>query len=150
MQIKPVPGFEDYYAVSDAGEVFRITPGGYRRLKPFRCGRDYLYVELSRRGQVSRFRLHRLILEVFVGPCPEGHEADHIDCRPDNNSLANLRWLARRENRVRGVRKLSDEQILAIRAGFAAGEKTADLARRFGVSIWTVRDIGNRRTWPTL
>jgi hypothetical protein len=33
-----------------------------------------------------------LVLEAFVGPCPDGLEACHWDDDPTNNRLSNLRW----------------------------------------------------------
>lgn len=37
--------------------------------------------------------VHRLVLEAFVGPCPEGFQACHFpDSDPSNNNLENLRW----------------------------------------------------------
>ena len=47
----------------------------------------------------GKFRyLHRIVLEAFVGPCPEGHECDHINRDKDNNELTNLRWVTPKEN----------------------------------------------------
>jgi hypothetical protein len=43
--------------------------------------------------------VHQLVLEAFVGPCPPGHEARHVDDRdPGNNALSNLAWGTHREN----------------------------------------------------
>lgn len=45
-----------------------------------------------------RALVHRLVLEAFVGPCPDKHEGCHYDGNPDNNVLENLRWDTRKEN----------------------------------------------------
>lgn len=42
--------------------------------------------------------LGRLVLETFVGPCPEGMECCHNDDNSYNNVLSNLRWDTRRAN----------------------------------------------------
>jgi hypothetical protein len=55
----------------------------------------YPVVTLGGRGSV---RVHRLMLETFVGPCPDGMEACHHDDDRRNNRLANLRWDTRRAN----------------------------------------------------
>lgn len=47
---------------------------------------------MYRGGSVVRARVHRLVLEAFVGPCPEGQQACHADDDKANNSLINLRW----------------------------------------------------------
>lgn len=36
--------------------------------------------------------IHRLVLMTFVGPCPEGMEACHLDGDVLNNGVENLRW----------------------------------------------------------
>jgi hypothetical protein len=42
--------------------------------------------------------VHRLVLEAFVCPCPEGRECCHNDGDPANNALTNLRWNTRKAN----------------------------------------------------
>lgn len=37
-------------------------------------------------------RVHRLVLEAFIGPCPDGMVGCHTDGDPLNNRLDNLRW----------------------------------------------------------
>lgn len=52
----------------------------------------YLLVAVKVDGKQRRFRVHRLVLEAFVGPCPDGKECCHRDGDPTNNSLGNLYW----------------------------------------------------------
>jgi hypothetical protein len=105
----PVVGWEDYYEVSDRGRV-RSLP----RRVPLRAdltmsvrGRllsgsvtmfGYHAVTLCRDGVRSHQRTHRLVLEAFVGPCPDGMEGCHNDGDKLNNSLGNLRWDTRSAN----------------------------------------------------
>jgi hypothetical protein len=59
------------------------------------------YVSLGR----GRHRLvYRLVLEAFVGPCPDGMEACHGDGNHRNNRLDNLRWDTRGANMLDAVR----------------------------------------------
>src|SRR5690606_11217835 len=44
------------------------------------------------------YRVHRLVMEAFVGPLPEGMEVRHLDDDPDNNALSNLVYGTRSEN----------------------------------------------------
>jgi len=58
----------------------------------------YCRVELYDKGKLTRYKLHRLVLLTFVGPCPEGMEACHNDGLKTNNRLSNLRWDTHRNN----------------------------------------------------
>lgn len=82
-----VPGFPGY-KVSDLGRVWgksgvilkqQTLPTGYKFVT--------LYGDVKRQTTV-----HRLVLESFVGPCPDGMEGCHNDGSKDNNRLDNLRW----------------------------------------------------------
>ena len=71
--------------------------GRWRQLKTQRRKDGYYSVKL---GRWKRARLHRLILESFGGPCPEGMECRHLDGDRSNNVLNNLAWGTRSENRA--------------------------------------------------
>lgn len=43
------------------------------------------------------YRVHRLVLETFVGDCPEGMDARHLVNDKLNNSIDNLKWGTRQE-----------------------------------------------------
>ena len=91
----PVVGFEGFYEVSDLGRVKRINVGREARERLLKASSNtlgYLRVSLYRDGKGSTRRVHRLVLEAFVGPCPEGEEGCHGDGDPANNRLVNLRW----------------------------------------------------------
>lgn len=91
----PVVGYEGLYEVSDLGRV--RSP---RKVLLPHVGRNgYLTVGLSKQGWQRTLRVHRLVLEAFVGPCPQGMEClHHPDPDKANNSLGNLRWGTRAEN----------------------------------------------------
>jgi hypothetical protein len=44
------------------------------------------------------YRVHRLVLEAFIGPCPANMEGCHGDGNRGNNSIPNLRWDTKLEN----------------------------------------------------
>jgi hypothetical protein len=54
----------------------------------------YKHIHFKKRN----YRIHRLILEVFVGPCTPGLECDHIDRNRTNNHINNLRWVTKTVN----------------------------------------------------
>lgn len=61
----------------------------------------HLFVQLP--GKRYR-KVHQLVLEAFVGPCPPGLEACHGNGNPADNRSENLRWDTRPANRLDSVR----------------------------------------------
>lgn len=113
---KPIPGYEGHYEVSSHGRVRSLDrtvqrkdgqtqrlKGRMMALKKTRNG--YFLVGLRREGEKQRFKLvHRLVLEAFVGPCPDGMETLHGDGNPENNRLSNLHWGSLSENNLDTVK----------------------------------------------
>lgn len=58
----------------------------------------YHYVGLYRSSGAIQKRVHRLVLEAFVGPCPPGLVGCHKDDDKDNNQLVNLEWNTQKVN----------------------------------------------------
>jgi hypothetical protein len=167
-------GIEGYpaYRVTSGGQV-QSCWGGHGRnrflsdrwstLKPYKT-RGYARVKLSRDGRLDAFRVHRLVLEAFVGTAPRpGWVACHNDGDPENNRLENLRWDTPKANsedaRRHGTlycgeavrhRKLGDAEVLEIRRLRAEGVTVSKLAARFGVSRSNIRSIVEGRTWRHL
>lgn len=126
--------------------------GGHLRVVPYRADGTH----------PMRF-VHHLVLEAFVGPCPEGMEACHFpDSDPKNNSLCNLRWGTHADNEadkvvhgtaVRGemvsVGKLTTDQAREIFL-LRGKERQAETARRFNVSINNIGSIQTGRIWGWL
>ena len=109
----PVVGYEGAYQVSDLGRVrsldrMIVDSVGHRY---FRAGRILRQVTLKGTGHCRvtlpggiQGYVHRLVLEAFVGPAPDGMEACHNDGDPTNNRLDNLRWDTRSANNTDAVR----------------------------------------------
>lgn len=111
----PLPGWEEYYEVSDQGKVRskdrkttdrigRVSIRKGRELKQTTNHKGYRIVRLSLSGKKTHKRVSRLVLETFVGPCPEGMVACHNDGVKTNNYLSNLRWDTPSENNKDKVR----------------------------------------------
>lgn len=106
---REIPGWEDFYQVSDLGRVkslARVTPGRWstpmhfreriRKAHPVKGG--YLRISLTAGERQEKRLVHRLVLSAFLGQCPEGFEALHLDSNPTNNRRSNLRWGTPSEN----------------------------------------------------
>lgn len=108
----PIPEFEANYMVSNWGRVIRIASGSGTRIKKGQTYRvkdtppdfkGYPMVNLWKDGKRKTIRIHRLVLETFVGPPPEDkygeYQGHHKDTNINNNKLDNLMWLTSEENR---------------------------------------------------
>jgi HNH endonuclease len=123
--MQPIGHESDLFGKSSSGgddqsstEVWKIHPDhpGYefsnlgrayshysRRFLKGRTAREgHIYLEMVRNGPTEKrpqIPLHRLILQVFVGPCLPGKEiVRHLDGDPRNNRVENLRWGTSQEN----------------------------------------------------
>ena len=119
----PAVGWEGFYEVSDQGRVWSLdrwitdTLGrkqlhGGRMMIPFPdkgslfpAGGGHLVVTLSRNGKPHQRFVHRLVLEAFVGPCPDGMQGCHGPAGAADNSLPNLRWDTGKANQQDSVRE---------------------------------------------
>lgn len=101
-----------------------------------------------------------MVLEAFVGPCPNGMECCHNDGNPANNVLANLRWDTPKANnadkRAHGTHlegskipwaKLTEKDVLAIRRMAAAGLTQRSIADRYGMTQSRISRIVSRKQW---
>jgi len=94
----PIRGYEGLYEVSDLGRVKSLARIAGKNIIEDRLLRGrvteygYVRVTLSRDSRTKSFAVHRLVLEAFVGPCPEGMEGCHGNGTPADNRKDNLRW----------------------------------------------------------
>lgn len=163
---RSVPGFPQYFASAD-GTIWstRRAPAGTglaRKMSPQRVQGGYLALRVRRKdGTVFGINIHRLVLLAWVGPPPADkpygcHNNGNIkDC-----SLANLRWDnaagnsedSRRHGTMsvgerHPVSRLTETDVLNIRAEHSKGATLRRLADRFGVGFVTVWQVVNHKTW---
>ncbi|MCB0072960.1 MAG: HNH endonuclease [Caldilineaceae bacterium] len=157
------------YRINSEGEVqSRWKPGGRRRIgKRWHSitgdiAAGYRRITLYDGNRRKRISVHRLVLGVFVGPCPRGMEACHRNGDRQDNRLSNLYWGTPQQNWRDRKRhgnesstpgsknihaKLSEDDVIAIRSRLLDGEPGAALAKEYHVSAGTVSMIKNRQTW---
>jgi hypothetical protein len=167
VEYRRVAGFSRY-CVGNDGSVWSChsvygrgaNADSFHKLRPIRDRCGYLLIRLWRDGQRWSCRVHRLVLEAFVGPCPDGMEACHGDADPGNNRLDNLRWNTHRANAADTIRqgrtyrgeghhsaRLTPAVVLDIRRRVAAGEQQASIAQGLGVSAETISAVAAGKTW---
>lgn len=114
---KDAPGLKGRYEVSDFGRVRALNlhlatprmtyPSQYGTTSPT----SPLYFSANQNNQAHRQAVHTLVLEAFVGPCPDGHLVKWLDGDKRNNRLQNLRWV-----RSKLEEKLAVKEDAALRA----------------------------------
>jgi hypothetical protein len=106
----PVRDWEELYEVSSCGRA-RSLPrqtrrglrgGNFLKLQADRKG--YLYIAMSREGEITRGYIHQLVCEAVNGPCPDEFEARHLNGENQDNSPSNLEWGTKSENMLDSVR----------------------------------------------
>ena len=143
------------YEVSDEGFVRRAKTGRVLAFNIKRGKHPYHRVKLSENGAAHLVAVHRLVLETFVGPCPEGMQTLHADDDPSNNRLDNLSWGTPKKNHEtinkhgtnNGRAKLVPEDVRTIRTSTL---RHCELAKRYGVSSTTIENIRNRKLWRSI
>jgi hypothetical protein len=174
---KAIPGHFGY-EVSNEGRVRSIAREAFSRkinamrklkgcdMKPIKSGAKGQYLAVTLGNPRRRVFIHVLVLESFVGPRPNLHDACHQDGNPINNRLENLRWDTRSENIRDAVdhgrwknrwncgeahhnSKLSSSSVATIRERRAMGEKLRVLAADFHVTHAAISAICSGRTWKT-
>jgi hypothetical protein len=94
---------------------------------------------------------HKVYWERENGPVPNGLQLDHKCRRRDCVNPAHLEPVTNAENCRRGIgTKLTWSDVDAIRTFHAEGERSIDLAARFGIRPNTVTQIVSNRRWTTL
>lgn len=164
----PIPGFPGYFAAKN-GEVWSfVKPSSPIVLKPWCRRGKYLYVDLCVNRQKFHKRVGRLILESFVGPCPDGMECSHLNGNPKDNRLFNLAWKTHVDNEadklVHGTRngpkgevnvqaKITERMANRIWAELKTDKSTPRssvyrrIADSLGVTVHIVKFIDIGRTW---
>lgn len=164
VQIRDIPGRPGYRA-GDDGSVWSCLTRGRGHWK---IGTDWqqLRTKLDTNGYPCvtlngrYFRVHRVVLETFVGPRPRGAVCRHLDGNPENNRLDNLCWGSKSENWRdacdHGVAcngenhpgaKMTESDVREARRQHETGHSIRSISRRLGVSHGTVRNAIIRKTW---
>lgn len=157
---KTIPGFSNHQITktglvkrlwhrhkSKQNELLAYRPGGYKKM--------YQRVHIDYQDKY----VHRLVLETFVGPCPDGYQCAHLDGNTKNNHLSNLAWVTPLENSSHKIihgtsgagsknamAKVSEEDVIKIRNLYLE-KSSAELAKMFGITTANISSIVSGLTW---
>jgi hypothetical protein len=180
-----VVGLRKYYKISNYGRIKCVKNFSYKvrvfdlnkrklgwrtifkkkeLLTPF-VNEGYFNIRLFTGKGVTKFKIHRLVLEAFKGPCPEGMMGLHKDDNPENNHIDNLYWGTRSQNRLDAYRngksiplirknedgpnaKLSWKKVKLIRTLWENSNiKQKTIAEKFDISPSLVSKVVRKRMW---
>ena len=162
MDLREIPGFPNYMVTMD-GRVWSCRSKKW--LKPGKNPDGYLTVVLCD-GKMNTKKVHRLILETYIGPCPDGMITRHLDGIRSHNWLGNLRWGTKSENQLDSVEhgthnmagkhgekhprtKLSNQNRRTILYEYSTGLCTQRrLGKTYGVNHKIINLLVNGKVWP--
>ncbi len=167
-ELKTIPRFPNYSITRD-GRVWskpRITSHGHKRIgRWLNPVTNYGYKNLILFSNLQRHtcKVHRLVLETYIGACPNEMLCRHLDGNKQNNHLGNLCWGTPSENQAdrithgtmsvnvgsgNGLAKLAEKDVRMIiymhRTGLFLQR---EIAKIYQVSRPTISNIVSRETW---
>ena len=169
---KHIPGFPSYYKVSNKGEVKSLdhTTVGKTGRTQFCLGQTVSSYRIDKwghyavnlrttKGKQNVYKVHRLVLLAFIGPCPKGLQCRHLDGNGSHNCPSNLRWGTPQENsddkkrhgtmacgEKSGGWKLTNKEVYTILTRLDEGGLATRLAKQYEVNISLIHAICKGKT----
>lgn len=160
-EVRPIPGWPHYLVTRDG----RARKEDGRWLNPWiskKGGTPLISLHIDRKRHTMT--VGRAMLLAWVGPCPEGMEAAHLDGVITNNVLSNLAWRRRGIEAARVIRdwpaprgeqhkaaKLTEADVHAIRRLFREGKLNGkEIGALFGVGVSAICKIRAGTAWGWL
>jgi hypothetical protein len=137
--------FAPNYTADENGNIYKPN-GKLAGTSPNKKEKGYMRVCLN----CKQYYVHRVILETFVGPCPEGCETRHLNGNNRDNRLQNLCWGTKKENEADKLnhgthqsitkpnRRLTDEQVEYI---LSSPKTNTALAKELNVTQATISRV---------
>ena len=171
VELKIIPRFPNY-AISKDGRVWSKTREdnrGHRQegqwMKSAALKSVYVDINLHQLGIRHTLKIHSLILETYVGPCPTGMECRHLNGIRGDNRLDNLCWGTRSENQKdriqhntsnrgerNGLAKLTERDVRMIVYIYQTGlfSTQEEIANIFNINQGTISGVIHRKSWKHL
>lgn len=167
---KDIPGYEGYRAGTDGSiwscwergkgkETSKWKIGGlWKRLLLGKDSDGYLQVKFAKERKTKK--VHKLVLELFLGSCPEGYQACHKNGNRADNRVENLRWGTAKSNQEdrllhgtsnfgsrNGNAKLTESLVREIKIQHKIGKAIPKIAIDFNMHRSVIHKICNGALW---
>jgi|SRR5882672_2041652 len=153
--------FADEYAVSRDGRIRRVKASRGRFLgRELKAGLNagYPMVTICKDGKSYSRKVANLVCEAFHGPKPSPkHQVAHNNGNKADSTASNLRWATAKDNiadkEIHGTKTdgekhwnavLTESQVLEIRRDCRIRR---NIAEDYGVSVHTITDVQQRKSW---
>ena len=164
-QWRDIKGWEGFYQISNMGNLKSLKRPFVKEDKILKACIDrygYPFACLCKNGKkLACHKIHRLVLEAFVGLRPPGMEGRHIDGDKRNNKLDNIEWATHEINELDKYRhgtiiygsknsfaKLTEDDVVQIRSLWKTGKFTQwALANKFNVRQFCIWSVIHRKSW---
>jgi hypothetical protein len=138
-EISKFPG----YGVSNDGQFWsRGKSCEWQLLKQWKSDGGRWLIGFMRDGKQHKFLAHRLVLEAFKGPCPDGMECCHNDGNPLNNEIENLRWGTKLENMADKLKHGTDSRGEKCYKAILTTEAVLEIWKDLKAKTLTLKEIG--------
>lgn len=99
---KSIKGYPNY-KINNLGQILVKKGEQWVEKKGRPNLQGYLRIKLWNHNQSKNFNVHRLVVEHFIGPIPEGYVIDHINGNKQDNYATNLEIVTVAENTRRSA-----------------------------------------------
>ena len=151
------------YCINEYGLILNIRTRGC--IKPSVSKKGYWQVCLTNK---NTYKVHRLVALTFIENKENKPEVNHKDGNKLNNNISNLEWNTTQENiehkRINNLgktlkaklsatginnsqAKLEEEDVIFIRTNCVTKNDIKKFSKELDISISTIYDIKNRRSW---
>lgn len=116
----------------------------------------YAEINIYRDGIGRTLRVHRLVVQAFIGPIPRDLVVNHKNGERADNRICNLEVITIRENILHAWNelrrkptntKLTEAQVVSLRERRATGEAVKTLAAAYNISGAMVSNIASGKAW---
>lgn len=123
----------------------------------------YIVVGLQTNKGERQFHVHRLVAEAFIANPEKLPQVNHKNLIKSDPRAGNLEWCTHQQNHAHatasgirpkgekhGCARLTEAQVVDIRARVAGGDRPNRIAKEYRVTVQNILRIVHRETWKHL